>query len=85
MLSILARPRRRTHLFAGDAPMCGTRTALDGGTFTPVDVAGGATPRLMRELSLHLDGNTCLRCTRLAGMVLLMYGVRDTGKAMRSW
>lgn len=85
VLAVMTRPGRRTHLAAADGPMCGTRTRTDGATFTAVDIAGGATPRLLSQLGRTLDGNTCLRCTRLAAIILIMYGVRDTGKAMRTW
>jgi hypothetical protein len=83
-MSVMRRPRRRTHLImsGADLPACGTRTALTGAEHVPVDLIGGATYRLRVDLVRELNNDdTCARCARIAGAMLALYVARDTGRA----
>lgn len=85
-LAVIARPDRRTHL--ADVPAgtrvdtwCGLNIPTADASTELVPLVGGASARLVADLRRTLDRNTCLRCTRLAAVILSLYSARDTGKA----
>lgn len=83
-LTVVRRPRRCTHLarpVTGDRidTLCGLSVPAADADCESTDMAGGATSRLVQWLKVRLDDTTCLRCTRMAGVILLCYGSRDKG------
>lgn len=83
-LAVVRRPRRCTHLAdelqaGGDriATLCGLSVPRVDADVDETDMAGGATNRLVQWLRDQLDETTCLRCTRLGGVILLCWSTRD--------
>lgn len=83
-VAVVRRPRRRTHL--ADVPgdrvhtWCGLDVPAKDAHGAVLDLNGGATVRLVAELRRELDETTCLRCTRLAVVILSLHSARDGGR-----
>lgn len=89
-VAVVRRPRRRTHL--ADVPAgervhtwCGLDVPAHDASGVLLPLIGGTTPRLMADLRRELDGTTCIRCTRLAAVIVTLYACRDTGRAVALW
>lgn len=84
-VAVVRRPRRRTHLAdvpAGDrvSTWCGLDVPAHDAHGAVLPLIGGPTSRLVADLRRELDGTTCLRCTRLAAVVLTLHDSRDHGR-----
>lgn len=79
-VTVLRRPRRRTHLATPTgthaATWCGLTVPTADATGVPLSLAGGETTRLVTDLRRELDETTCLRCTRIALAIVTMHTCR---------
>jgi hypothetical protein len=88
-VAVVRRPRRRTHL--ADVPTgdrvftwCGLDVPSSDAHGTVLTLNGGPTTHLVVELRRQLDASTCLRCSRLAGVVAILFDARDGGTTLLS-
>lgn len=88
-VAIVRRPRRRTHL--ADEPVdgrvftwCGLDVPAHDASVDLLQLLGGPTTRLVVDLRRQLDGTTCKRCVRLAGVVAILHDSRDRGRTIVS-
>jgi hypothetical protein len=85
-LSVVRRPRRRTHLVLGITnpfsmqTICNITVPARGSDGVTSDMAGGATERLISFLRKHFNDDTCCkRCTASAALIVAIYRSRDNG------